>query len=441
MVKNGVAIAVCPNRFKKSRFSIDLCIFKDGAYLAQKCCILLGTNYNLQLNSVLEHLEAIIDQIPIRHNLVSHFMFLGISQAYFLTIIIFLRSKASSPIRIFGWSLLFQAIVCTDTYLCYTGLMKYTLQWNDSTEFLVLMIAPSIYFFTYALLERRPFNLKKHWPHILVPLLYPITQIGYFLNPLSVKLNAYLDAYHPSISMVQVPENVTYHYQIIKDEFRWLVLLSFAIYLGLSIRLVLNSRKNRKISAKQIRVDKYAFTRNTMVFLVLLLTLIFVVYLNFEDDAGDHYIVLSMTTITYISSFFILSESRFFENSWLADRYETLTVDSLDIERIESTIMEDSYFLSPELSLKRLSERLEVNSNVVSKTINSELQLNFNDYINQKRVRVAQERLLSADFAHLTVEAIGNSVGFNSKSAFYTAFKKFVGLSPSAFVKQKKALK
>lgn len=392
-----------------------------------------------QFRKKLEHLEAIVDQIPVRHNFVSHFMFLGVSQAYFLTLVIFLRSKVSSPIRIFGWSLLFQAVVCTDTYLCYTGLMKYTLSWNDSTEFLVLLIAPSIYFFTYTLLTKKPVSLKTHWPHLLLPLVYPITQFGYFTSTLSIKLNAYLDAYHPNIPMVKVPSDTTYHYQMIKDEFRWLMLLSFAFYLGLSIRLVLKSRKSRKVSSKQIRVDKYAFTRNTLIFLVLLLALIFVVYLNFEDDAGDHYIVLSMAAITYISSFFIISESRFFENSWLADRYETLTVDSLNIERIESVLQKDSFFLSPEISLKKLSERLEVNSNIVSKTINSEVNLNFNDYINQKRVKVAQERLLGPDFAHLTIEAIGNSVGFNSKSAFYSSFKKFVGISPSAFVKQNKS--
>ena len=388
----------------------------------------------------LEHLNAIIDQIPVKHNLVSHFMFLGIAQAYFLTLVIFLRSKASSPIRIFGWSLLFQSIVCTDTYLCYTGLMKHTLPWNDSTEFLVLMIAPSIYFFTYALLQRQAFSFKKHCPHLILPLVYPITQIGYFLSPISVKLNAYLDAYHPTIPMVNVTEDVTYHYQIIKNEFRWLVLLSFAFYLGLSIRLVLKSRKKRKISSKNIRIDKYDFTRNTLIFLVFLLTLIFAVYLNYEDDGGDHFIVLSMTILTYISSFFILSESRFFENSWLADRYETLTSETLAIEQIEMEIHRESYFLSPEISLKKLAERLHVNANTLSKTINSELNLNFNDYINQKRVKVAQERLLSTEFAHLTLEAIGSSVGFNSKSAFYTAFKKFVNISPSAFAKQKKSL-
>lgn len=368
-------------------------------------------------------------------------MFLGIAQAYFLTLTIFLRSKGNSPIRMFGWSLLFQAIVCTDTYLCYTGLMKYTIHWNDSTEFLVLLIAPSIYFFTYALLERKPITFKKHWVHFMVPILYPISQIGYFLNPISVKLNAYLDAYYPNIEMVKIPDHVTYDYQIIKDEFRWLVLGSFAIYLALSIRLVVRGRKNRKLASTKIRVDKYAFTRNTLIFLVLLLTLIFVVYWNHEDDSGDHYIVLSMTLLTYISSFFILSESRFFENSWIADKYETLTHNPIEIQKIENELERDSYFLTSEVSLKILSERLKVSSNSLSRTINSEFGLNFNDYINQKRINVAQKRLLSSDYGHLTIEAIGHSVGFNSKSAFYTAFKKFSGVSPSTFMKGKASSK
>ena len=363
-------------------------------------------------------------------------MFLGVAQAYFLALVIFLRSRGDSPIRMFGWSLLFQAIVCTDTYLCYTGLIKYIIHWNDSTEFLVLLIAPSIYFFTYTLLERKAITFKKHWIHLLVPILYLISQMGYFMNPKAVKLNAYLDAYHPSIEMIALPDSITYGYQSVKDEFRWLVLFSFAIYLGLSIHLVLKSRKDRKLASAKVRIDKYAFTRNTLIFLILLLTLIFVVYLNHEDDAGDHYIVLSMTLITYISSFFILSESRFFENSWIADKYETISTQTVEIKKIEQELLSNSYFLSPNISLKKLAEKLNVSPNSLSKTINSEFGLNFNDFINKKRVDVAKKRLLSSDYGQFTIEGIGNSVGFNSKSAFYTAFKKFVGISPSVYVKQ-----
>ena len=63
--------------------------------------------------------------------------------------------------------------------------------------------------------------------------------------------------------------------------------------------------------------------------------------------------------------------------------------------------------------------------------------MNFNDFINQYRVEEAKIRLVDPEYSNLTVAAIGNSVGFTSKSAFYSAFKKHTQLSPSAFIKLK----
>lgn len=387
----------------------------------------------------MEHLAQIIDQITIRHNIASHLMFLGIAQAYFLSILIFIRSKRESAIRIFGWSLLIQAIVCTDTYLCYTGLIKYVLHWNDSTEVLVLLIFPFIYFFVYALLERKPVSLTSHWIHFLLPAFYLFTQIGYFTSPLEIKLNAYLDAYHKSIPMVEAPEGTTYGYQWIKNEFRWLILLSSVIYISLIGRLLFKKRQLQKRTTRNVKLGKYAFTRNTLFSFILLITVLFIIYMRYEDDAGDHYIVIFMAVMTFASTAFILSESRFFEHSWIADKYETLSAESISFQEIEVSLHNDDLFLSTNLSLKSLAALLKVNTNTVSKVINSETGLNFNDYINQKRIQVAKEKLLDDQFTHLTIEAIGQLVGFNSKSTFYTAFKKHVEISPTQFVKQNKA--
>lgn len=385
----------------------------------------------------MDTIQHIIDQIPIRHNLASYIMFLGVVQAYFLGLVIFIRSKNNSAIRIFGWSLLFQALVCTDTLLCYTGLIKYLIHFNDSTEVFVLLIAPTIYFFVYSLLERKPITFKKHWVHFLVPLLYFVSQIGYFLNPISVKLNAYLDAYHDNIPMVAVPDWVTYEYQWVKDEFRWIMLISFAFYLVLSGIIVFKRKKHKKLPTQKIKIDKYVFTKNTILLLILLLAIVFTVYLQYEDDGGDHFIVIFVGAIAFMSSFFVLSESRFFENSWIADKYETLPSDSLSFQDIEAYVSEHDYFLNQNSSLKDLSEKLEISPNSLSRSINMETGFNFNDYLNQKRVNSAKERLRDSSFSNLTIEAIGNLVGFSSKSAFYSAFKKHTGHSPSAFLKQK----
>ncbi|MER3319824.1 MAG: AraC family transcriptional regulator [Allomuricauda sp.] len=386
----------------------------------------------------MDDVKIIFDQIPIHYDLASHIMLLGIVQGFFLALVIFLRTKWKSAINLFGWSLLVQCLVFLDVYLCYTGLIKHVIHLNDSTEFLVLLITPTLYFFLFTLLERKPITLKKHWPHFVLPILYAISQINYYLSPIQVKLNAYLGAYHRDLGFVEVPGDMDYSYHFIKDQFRWLVLFSFAFYLVLSLLLVIKTRKKGWVSPKNIKVDKYIFSRNTVIFFFVLMLSLFIIYLNYDDDGGDHIIGIIQTVTIFLTSFFILSESRFFEKSWIAEKYETLASNSIEFENIENFMMESQYYSHQDVTLKKVAEKLETNGNTISKLINSETGVNFNDYINQKRIALSQQRLLDPEFKHLTVEAIGQSVGFKSKSAFYNAFKKHSGQSPSAFMKQKR---
>ena len=386
----------------------------------------------------MQAVQHILDQIPIRHDLSSHIMLLGIVQGFFLAFVIFLRANRKSAINLFGWSLLVQCLVFLDVYLCYTGLIKYVIHFNDSTEFLVLLIMPTIYFFLYTLLNRQPFTFKKHWPHFVLPLLYGISQFNYYTSPIEVKINAYLGAYYRDLGFLDVPDTIDYSYHFIKDKFRWLVLFNFALYLFLSLKLVLQTRKKGWKATKNIKVDKYVFSRNTVaIFLLLMLTLLFI-YLNYDDDGGDHIIGIVQTITIFITSFFVISESRFFENSWIADKYETLTVNSIDFKTLDESVSASYQYIKPDINLKKVAEQLGTNGNTVSKLINSEAGTNFNDYINQKRIVLARKRLLDNQFKQLTVEAIGESVGFRSKSAFYNAFKKHTGQSPSSFMKQHK---
>jgi len=68
--------------------------------------------------------------------------------------------------------------------------------------------------------------------------------------------------------------------------------------------------------------------------------------------------------------------------------------------------------------------------------VNQFSEKNFSDYINSLRVDEAKKLLKNADFEAYTIVAIGLECGFNSKSTFYTAFKKFTGQTPTAYRKQ-----
>ncbi|MEO0340625.1 MAG: helix-turn-helix domain-containing protein, partial [Bacteroidota bacterium] len=63
----------------------------------------------------------------------------------------------------------------------------------------------------------------------------------------------------------------------------------------------------------------------------------------------------------------------------------------------------------------------------------------FKDYINQFRIDKARQALLDPQNALLTIEAIGQQCGFQSKSTFFRAFKKETQLTPKQYVDQKRS--
>jgi YesN/AraC family two-component response regulator len=70
---------------------------------------------------------------------------------------------------------------------------------------------------------------------------------------------------------------------------------------------------------------------------------------------------------------------------------------------------------------------------VISLVINEKMELSFYDWIAKLRVEEAKKLLTGAKTEHYTIEQIAEEVGYNSKSAFNKAFKKFTGQTPSEF--------
>ncbi|WMS86534.1 helix-turn-helix domain-containing protein [Pleionea litopenaei] len=104
-------------------------------------------------------------------------------------------------------------------------------------------------------------------------------------------------------------------------------------------------------------------------------------------------------------------------------------------ERIVNLMDSDSLYLLNDLTLQNLAERLNVSSHHVSQVINDQLKMSFYELVNQKRIDYAKH-LLANNTASKTILDIGYEVGFNNKTSFNNAFKKFTGMTPSEFRKQ-----
>ncbi|MGC1503502.1 MAG: AraC family transcriptional regulator [Sulfitobacter sp.] len=98
--------------------------------------------------------------------------------------------------------------------------------------------------------------------------------------------------------------------------------------------------------------------------------------------------------------------------------------------KIEAAMQKDLLYRDPNLSLWDLAKHIAVTSNYVSQTLNETLGESFFDYVNRKRIKDAQQQMQTTD---QTVLVIAYDVGFNSRSAFYRAFKREAGQTPSAW--------
>ena len=106
------------------------------------------------------------------------------------------------------------------------------------------------------------------------------------------------------------------------------------------------------------------------------------------------------------------------------------------LNRIFKIMENPEWFCSPEFTLNKLAELVQTNSTYVSVAINEGLGKNFNSLLNEYRIKEACKRLLNdKDYGTFTYEAIGQSVGFKSRSNFSHTFKKYTGLTINDFKK------
>ncbi|MBP9872856.1 MAG: AraC family transcriptional regulator [Haliscomenobacter sp.] len=97
-------------------------------------------------------------------------------------------------------------------------------------------------------------------------------------------------------------------------------------------------------------------------------------------------------------------------------------------------------YLENDLNLLKLADRLEVNLHTLSFVINEGFRENFAQYINRHRVEEAKKLLEDPGNDHFSMVGIAFTAGFNSKTAFNTAFKKMTGVSPTDFKARRSVL-
>jgi AraC-like DNA-binding protein len=127
------------------------------------------------------------------------------------------------------------------------------------------------------------------------------------------------------------------------------------------------------------------------------------------------------------------------ENSPKKEKYQNSALSAAQCEslfiELQQYMNHEKLYLNNELSLTMLADQMSVSTNYLSQIINQQAEKSFFDYINEFRVLEAKSKLTNESGTKRTILELAMSVGFNSKSAFYNAFKKHTSMTPSEYRK------
>ncbi|RRQ48647.1 helix-turn-helix domain-containing protein [Maribacter algicola] len=99
-------------------------------------------------------------------------------------------------------------------------------------------------------------------------------------------------------------------------------------------------------------------------------------------------------------------------------------------KKLEALMHSKKIYRNPYLSLTTTADILGISPCYLSSMVNSILNKSFIDFVNEYRICDVKRNLNAQTFEHYTIVSVGLEAGFNSKSAFYSAFKKHTGLTP-----------
>ncbi len=105
------------------------------------------------------------------------------------------------------------------------------------------------------------------------------------------------------------------------------------------------------------------------------------------------------------------------------------------LHQVNRLMESEKLYTNQKLKLDELAAQADIPKHILSRVLNEVYTSGFSHYIKEYRVKEAQ-RLITTRH-DLSLEGIGYEAGFNSKSAFFEAFKKIANCTPAEYKKSR----
>ncbi len=320
---------------------------------------------------------------------------------YFL---FFIKSKKQEHIFLGLLLLLLSIRIGKSTFLFFNkNLFELFIQIGLSACFL---IGPAFFLYVSSAINTKNWSVKNWWVH-LVPFLI-------LIGVLSVNYSYY------------EYKDLWQDYFIPMIYWQWLAyIIAGGFYIRHSLRTVFfNKKKVTEIAIWKISV----------------FIGVFIIWIAYNTTAYTSYITgaISFTFIVYVLFLvLIFRRSKGKTNSVIKEKYASKKIAESEanvlIENLQNFLREEKLFKNANLKSSDLAKKMRLTTHQFSQLLNDNLGKNFAVFINEYRIEEA--KILIQKKSPLTLESIGYECGFNSKSTFYTTFKKITGVTPAQYRK------
>jgi len=358
--------------------------------------------------------------------------FLSVSMGFFL---LFIKAKSNTSNKYLGLLVLTYSLFFIPGFQDALGWLEAFPHFIRLNFFAGVIVGPLTYLYCKSSIQIEKLKLKNNFWHIIPFVIGLVYYFPFFLLSPEEKIANY----HGVISTGQIPE----HRIVIV-----IISLLTMAYAFASIRLVKTYKNHIENTRSTIDVSLHKWL---MFLAASLIAPIFVVILvTYTSNAIVSIPAALFTVATFIIIIYIALNLRpkFFhhfphqieKDETITQKYKGSNLQNHQKDLYQSKLLDfmeqEKPYLDPELSINQFSEQINIPSYYVSQIINEKLNCTFLDFVNQYRINEAKKKLMDASKNHFTVMAIAHDSGFNSKTAFYSAFKKNVGGTPNQFRKK-----
>jgi len=372
-------------------------------------------------------------------------IFLGVFQGLLLSWFFLKNSRGGNRANLFqGLLLISFSFAIFEEWLNNTGFIVKALYLTNFSESFNFAFAQLFYFYIFTSLN--PESKRKVWLHFIPFFFLTAYMVFQFIQPNEIKYDSYIETKHPDWEYLQFPRKISDDPLGIRSVVNQLMLLQFVVYIAMAVIELLKKFKTLGQPLFKTENTVLKSLRNTTFHFLMLVSIMVgtKLYFGMRSDIGTYLIATYISFMIYSNTWQIMNRSDYFEGvgsflSFPALKYQKSSLSEEDKDKILVKITRElevnTYFTNNLASLSGLAKQINESSHHVSQVINEKTGKSFFELLAFYRVEHAKKLMKKDKEGKITVEELAELVGYNSKSAFNTAFRKYTSKTPSEFRK------